>query len=59
MDDAVRRVLDAAAVDDQSALRLILHPYVRWTLADGRTLQGRNTVLAHLDEADGLTAPST
>jgi Domain of unknown function (DUF4440) len=36
-----------AALDrgDRSAVRLALHPYVRWTRADGTVLVGRNRVL--------------
>ena len=59
MEEAVRRLLDAAASDDRTALRLVLHPYLWWTLADGRTLHGRNAVLAHLTGAHGLSEPSS
>ena len=31
------------------ALRLLLHPYLRWTLADSTVVRGRVTVLALLD----------
>lgn len=47
MEDAVRRVLDAAAAGDDEALRLALHPYLHWT-QNGVTVRGRKRVLAHL-----------
>jgi hypothetical protein len=33
---------------DWEALRLMLHPYVHWTAADGIRLRGRSNVMAQL-----------
>jgi hypothetical protein len=51
MESVVRDTLDAAAGRDREALRLNLHPYVRWKLASGETLNGRNAVLEMLAES--------
>jgi hypothetical protein len=32
-------------------MRLLLHPYLHWTAADGTLLRGRTKVLARLQEA--------
>jgi hypothetical protein len=42
MDSVVRDALEAAARRDWETLGLKLHPYVRWKLASGKTLNGRN-----------------
>ena len=36
---------------DWDRLRLILHPYVHWTAADGSRLRGRTKVMAWLQNA--------
>jgi hypothetical protein len=58
VDAVVREVLEAAASRDWDALRLKLHPYVRWNLGFGRTLRGRNTVLAMLAESPPPKSPA-
>ena len=55
MDDAAARVRSAVAGGDRAGLRLLLHPYVRWTLVDGSVARGRNAVLAMLE--DGVPDP--
>ena len=49
MDEIIAEVLDAAARDDRAALVRLLHPYMHWTRG-GRTIRGRNRVLADLSE---------
>lgn len=51
--------LDAAAIQDWDGLRLKLHPHLHWTLADGETLRGRNSVLAMLTASPPPVAPLT
>jgi hypothetical protein len=59
MESVVRDTLDAAAGRDRETLRLNLHPYVRWKLASGETLNGRNTVLEMLAESPPPGEPVT
>ena len=42
-------VRDAIAHGDGETLRLLLHPYLRWTREDGMVLRGRRNVLAMLE----------
>ncbi len=39
-------------------MRLALHPYVRWTCADGRVVAGRSNVLSMLDAGRVLGRPA-
>jgi hypothetical protein len=48
----------AIAARDWSALRPLLHPYLRWTGSDGMVLRGRSNVLSVLEQADLPTLPS-
>ena len=48
---------DATARGDGEALRLLLHPYLHWTLPDGTVLRGRRTVLAMLETTDPPALP--
>jgi hypothetical protein len=48
MDNAVRGALEAAGDGDRDALRLKLHPYVRWELPSGQVVRGRRAVLEML-----------
>jgi hypothetical protein len=59
MDAIVREALEAAARRDRDALRLKLHPYVRWQSAPGKTLNGRNNVLEMLIESPPPSPPVT
>jgi hypothetical protein len=56
-DRAPGEVLDAVARGDRDRLRLLLHPYLRWTTADGRTVTGRTNVLALLDDRPPAAPP--
>jgi hypothetical protein len=59
METIVERLLDALQRGDREAVRGALHPYLRWTRADGTTLVGRNSVLEMLAEHGGATAPAS
>jgi hypothetical protein len=59
MDAVVERLLCALRSRDGEQVRLALHPYVRWELADGRTVYGRRRVLAMLADASLPDAPSS
>ena len=41
----------AILAQDWEVLRVLLHPYVRWTDARGQVVRGRSKVLAMLKEA--------
>ncbi len=58
MDPVVCGALEAAARRDWDTLRLKFQPYVRWKLASGKTLRGRNAVLAMLAESPPPTEPA-
>lgn len=47
---AVEAVYAALADADRARLRLLLHPYLHWTGADGVTIRGRTNVLGLLDD---------
>ena len=51
MQDAVRAAHQAMLERDWEALRLMLHPYVHWTAADGSRLRGRTKVMDRLQNA--------
>jgi Domain of unknown function (DUF4440) len=55
---AAEAVRDAIAHGDGEALRLLLHPYLRWTREDGTVLRGRRNVLAMLEGHDHPDPPS-
>jgi hypothetical protein len=42
---------DAMLVRDWNELRLMLHPYLHWTAADGSRIRGRSKVIARLQNA--------
>ena len=46
--DEAERALEAIENQDWDQLRLLLHPYLHWTGADGNTIRGRTKVLAML-----------
>jgi hypothetical protein len=54
-----RGLLDAVDKADWERARLLLHPYLHWTTADGHTLRGRTTVLARLRHAFPPGSPAT
>lgn len=56
---AVHAVNAALASSDQATLRLLLHPYLHWTDADGVTTRGRTKVLALLDDRGASPTPQS
>jgi hypothetical protein len=50
-DDVVRAAHHAMQDRDWDALRLMLHPYLHWTAADGSRLRGRTKVMDRLQNA--------
>jgi hypothetical protein len=48
VDEVTRAAHEAMLGRDWEALRLMLHPYMRWTAADGTRLRGRTKVMARL-----------
>ena len=44
----VERVLDAIRAADWARLRLLLHPYLLWSTANGTRIRGRTNVMARL-----------
>ena len=55
-DRTVREVLAMIQQKDWDALKPLLHPYLHWTLTDGRVLRGRTKVLDYL-ASDAVTGP--
>ena len=47
----VDTALDAIVRRDWDAVRRVLHPYLHWIGADGRTIRGRSKVMAMLEQA--------
>jgi hypothetical protein len=43
---------------DWKGLRLMLHPYLHWTAADGTRLRGRNNVMARLQAGASPAEPA-
>ena len=56
--DVVAAARAAMRDRDRETLRLLLHPYLRWTFPDGTVLRGRRNVLAMLESADTPAAPA-
>jgi hypothetical protein len=54
----VEAALEGMERQDRDRLRTILHPYIRWTLADGSLMRGRLKVLAMLAASSAQAAPS-
>ena len=51
MDDAGEDAYAALRAGDWDRLRLLLHPYLHWTGADGQVVRGRAKVMAALQAA--------
>ena len=51
MDDVTRAAYEALLACDWERLRLLLHPYLHWSAADGTRLRGRTKVLERLQHA--------
>jgi SnoaL-like domain len=58
VDQVVRHAVNAIELRDWQQLKALLHPYLHWTRADGRTLRGRNNVLAYLAAAPAGRPPT-
>jgi hypothetical protein len=58
VDHLVESALAAIGRQDWDLLRSMLHPYVRWTAADGELVRGRLKVLAMLTTTPIPTAPT-
>jgi hypothetical protein len=48
VDEVTRAAYQAMVQHDWESLRLMLHPYLHWTGADGTRVRGRTKVLARL-----------
>jgi len=59
MEDVVRRAHEAMRSRNWDNLRLLLHPYLRWTRSEGRTVRGRTKVMAMLVERDPPMWPTS
>jgi len=51
--DEAERAITAIESQDWDRLRMLLHPYLHWTAADGNTIRGRTKVLAMLAATPG------
>jgi hypothetical protein len=58
VDEVVRAVHDAMLARDWDRLRLMLHPYLHWTAADGSQLRGRSKVMDRLQSATPSAPPA-
>ena len=59
MDPVIDEVLEAIRARERERLRLLLHPYLHWTDADGVTTRGRTKVAARLFERPPATPPAS
>ena len=59
VEDVTREAHAAMLARDWETLRLLLHPYLRWTDASGRTIRGRTKVLAMLEESGPPDPPDS
>ena len=58
--DEAERAITAIESQDWDRLRMLLHPYLHWTAADGNTIRGRTKVLAMLAATpDAVHRPSS
>jgi hypothetical protein len=48
MDPLINEARAAIERRDRLETKALLHPYLHWTSTDGRTIRGRNNVLAYL-----------
>lgn len=51
VDEVTRAAYESMLERDWARLRLMLHPYLHWRLADGTRLRGRNKVIDRLQHA--------
>jgi hypothetical protein len=57
--DVVDRALASRRDGDEEGFRLVLHPYLHWTTANGAEVRGRRNVLAMLAGREVLGPPSS
>jgi hypothetical protein len=57
VDNLTRTAYQAIQARDWDGLRLILHPYLHWTAADGSRLRGRTKVIERLQNAPPPAEP--
>jgi hypothetical protein len=50
-DEVTRAAHVAMLAQDSDALRLLLHPYLHWTTAEGTRVRGRSNVMERLQNA--------
>ena len=50
-DEVTRAACEAMLAQDWDALRLLLHPYLHWTTAEGARVRGRTKVMERLQNA--------
>jgi hypothetical protein len=58
VDDVPQAALQAMLERDWEGLRVMLHPYLHWTAADGTQLRGRTKVMARLRAAAPSAEPA-
>jgi hypothetical protein len=58
VDDVTRAVYEAMLESDWERLRLLLHPYLHWSAADGTRLRGRTKVIERLQHAAPPVMPA-
>jgi hypothetical protein len=58
VDDVTRAVDEAMLESDWERLRLLLHPYLHWSAADGTRLRGRTKVIERLQHAAPPVMPA-
>jgi hypothetical protein len=59
VDEVSRAAHAAMGARDWATVRLLLHPYLHWTDASGRTIRGRTNVLAMLENSDPPDEPDS
>jgi hypothetical protein len=57
VDEVTRAAYQAMVQHDWESLRLMLHPYLHWTTADGTRLRGRTKVIGRLQTETFPTEP--
>ncbi len=57
VDEVTRTAYEAMLERDWDGLRMLLHPYLHWTTADGTRLRGRTKVMELLQAGSPPAAP--
>jgi hypothetical protein len=58
VDDVTRAAYESMLKRDWESLRLMLHPYLHWSTADGTRLRGRTKVMERLQQAAPPVMPA-